>query len=70
MGLHAVLQTAQLQVKFLGRRFRKPVDHPFSVASRRHNAFGPQVSQVFGNGNLGQFQNILEMADAKRALSQ
>jgi hypothetical protein len=37
---------------------------------RDYEAFSPQVSEVFGDGDLGQSQNRLEMAHAQRALRQ
>jgi hypothetical protein len=37
---------------------------------RNDHAVGPQVSQMFGDGYLGQFQNVLEMANAERSLCE
>ncbi len=53
MGLHTVLQTTQLQVKFCRGLFREPVNHPFLVALCDNQAVGSQVSKVFGNRDLG-----------------
>jgi hypothetical protein len=70
VGLHAVLQTAQLQVQFRGCLLRKGVNHPFLVALCSHQAVGPQVGELLGNGDLRQPQNILEMTNTKRDLLQ
>jgi hypothetical protein len=54
MRLYAVLQTAQLKVKFRGWPLWQSVDHPFFVTPRDHQVVGAQVGQVLGNGHLGQ----------------
>jgi hypothetical protein len=46
------------------------VDHPLLVALGDHQSLSPQVSEVFGDGNLGQSQNRLEMAHAQRTFRQ
>jgi len=72
VGLHAVLQTTQLQIKLKlrGPFFRQLVDHPLLVPLRQHQAVRPQVGEVFGNSHLGHFQNALKVADAERPLRQ
>jgi hypothetical protein len=40
------------------------------MALRDDQSLATQVSEVFGDSDLGQSQNRLEMADAQRALSQ
>jgi len=68
--LDAVLQALQLKLKFRRRFFGKVINHPFLMPLGSHEALGPEISEVLGDGHLGQFQNRLEMADAERALGQ
>ncbi len=70
MGLDTVLQAAQLQIQFRRRLFRETVNHPLPVSSGGHQAAGPQVGKMFGNCNLRQPQNALEMTDTQRAMRQ
>jgi hypothetical protein len=70
VGLDTVLQAAQLQVQFRRSLVRQPVDHPFLMALCHNQSVRPQVSQMFRDRYLGQFQYVLEMTDAQRPLSQ
>jgi hypothetical protein len=66
----AIAQALDLQLQRFRARFGQPVDHPLLMALGRDQAASPQVSQMFGNGDLRQVEDGLEMTDAKRALRQ
>jgi hypothetical protein len=68
--LDAVLQASQLQIEFGRPVLGKVIDHPPLMAARDDQSLCTEVSEVFGNGNLGQSQDRLEMADAERTLRQ
>ena len=65
MGLDAVLETAQLQIQLRRRLFGQAIEHPVPVALCQNQPVGPQVGEMLGDGDLGQFQNILKMTDAQ-----
>ena len=70
MRLHAILQAAELQIELGGAPGGQAIDHPLFVAARLDQAMFAEISQMFGNGNLGKLKGVLKMADAERAAGE
>jgi hypothetical protein len=67
---NAVLKTFKIGFESRGRFGGKAVNDPGSHPSGLHHLMLPKVGKVLGDLRLGKVKDALEMADAKRALSQ
>jgi hypothetical protein len=66
----AVLEAGEVGGEFAGAGFfgRERVDHPVGFAADFDELAGFQVAEVFGDFDLRLVENLLEVADAERAV--
>lgn len=70
MRLDAILKAAELEIEFSRADLREAVDHPLLVAGGGDEFFAAEVSEMFGDGDLGKIQDVLKIADAERSLGE
>lgn len=70
MALHAILQAAKVCLQFRRPALGQGIDHPILVPGDLREAALAQKTEVLGNFHLRFVEQLLEMADAKRAVRQ